>query len=132
MSGIRRKFTNSYTSQQNGVVERKHRHLLNVGRALRFQANLPLQFWGESLLTATYLINRLPTPVLNHKSPYELLYGKPPIYTHLRAFGCEAFSHVPKEKQSKLDNKAVKCVCIDYGIGVKRSKLKCLDLLVDG
>jgi IS30 family transposase len=67
-----------YTLQQNGVVERKHRHLLNVGRALRFQANLPLRFRGESLLSTTYLINRLPTTVLNHKSPYELLYGNHP------------------------------------------------------
>jgi len=73
--------------QQNGVVEQKHRHLLNVGHALRFHANLPLKFWGESLLTTTYLINQLPTPVLNHKSPYKILYGRPLTYTLLHIFG---------------------------------------------
>lgn len=48
-----------YTPQQNGLVERKHRHLLNCARALRFHAGLPVHFWGDFLLTATYLKTEL-------------------------------------------------------------------------
>ena len=60
---------------QNGVAERKNRHLLEVARTLLFEMNVPQTYWGESILTTTYLINRMPTKVLDFKSPIEKLYS---------------------------------------------------------
>lgn len=57
------------TPQQNGVVKRNHRHLLEVAFALRFQAHLPIKFWGECVLTASYLINQMPLSSLQNIAP---------------------------------------------------------------
>lgn len=81
------------TPQHNGRVERKHRHILNAARALRFQANLPKIFWRECVLTARYFINRTSSSLLNGKSPFELLHGHAPSYSHLTIFYCLALIH---------------------------------------
>lgn len=75
--GILHQQTCPYTPQQNEVAERKHRHLLQITRAILFQSGMPKSFWGEALLHATYLINRLLTKLLSWKTPYEMLFGKP-------------------------------------------------------
>jgi transposase InsO family protein len=114
------------TPQQNGRVERKHRHILNVARALRFQGNLPIDFWGECILTAGYLINRTPSQILNGKSPYEMLHGKAPVYEHLRVFGSLCYAHNQRRKGDKFASRSKKCAFIGYPYGKKGWKL--LDL----
>lgn len=61
----------TYTPQQNGVVERKHRHLLNTARALMIQACLPIKFWEESIQIATHIINRVPLKSIGNQTAYE-------------------------------------------------------------
>ena len=56
------------TPQQNEVAKRKNRYLLEVARSIMFTTNIPKQFWGDSILTACYLINRMPTQVLNYQT----------------------------------------------------------------
>ena len=66
------------TPQQNGVAERKNRDLLEKTRAIMFQMNVPKKFWSYGILTATYIINRLPSQVLDFQCPLEILQGKIP------------------------------------------------------
>ena len=61
------------TPQQNGIAERKNRHLLEVARSLMFSTNVPKLFWGEAVLTAAYLINRMSSRVLKFQKPCQTL-----------------------------------------------------------
>ncbi|KAH9689130.1 retrovirus-related pol polyprotein from transposon RE1 [Citrus sinensis] len=107
------------TSQQNGRVERKHRHILNVARALRFQAFLPIEFWGECVLTACYLINRTPSVLLDGQTPYERLFGKAPSYANIRSFGCLAYAYNRGHRGDKFASRSRRCIFMGYPFGKK-------------
>lgn len=112
--GIVHQTSCNYRPQQNARVEREHRHLLEVARALMFQSGLQVSFWGESVLTAAYIINRLPSSVLDNKCPYELLYKMPVDYDELKTFGCLAFAINPVHSNDKLTARGVPCVFVGY------------------
>uniref|UniRef100_A0A803LR03 Uncharacterized protein n=1 Tax=Chenopodium quinoa TaxID=63459 RepID=A0A803LR03_CHEQI len=109
--------------QQNGRVERKHRNILEMERALRVQAGIPLQYWGDSVQTAVYIINKLPTPLLNHKSPYEVLTETKPVYSHMKVFGCLAMASNPSRNADKFSMRGVPCVFLGYPLNQKGYRL---------
>lgn len=115
----------SHTHHQNDVVERKHRHIVETGLTLLTQAQMPFSFWWESFRTSAFLINRLPTSVLNDISPFEKLHNRKPDYQFLKTFGCSYFPLLKPYNKYKLSFHTQKCLMIGYSPIHKG--YKCLD-----
>ncbi|KAL0641356.1 hypothetical protein Bca4012_102542 [Brassica carinata] len=123
--GILHQTSCPYTPQQNGVAERKNRHLMEVARSLMFQANVPKRFWSDAVATACYLINRIPTKVLKDQAPFEVLNKHKPSVDYLRVFGCLCYVLVPGELRNKLEARSTKAMFIGYSTTQKG--YKCYD-----
>ncbi|KAG8479260.1 hypothetical protein CXB51_029862 [Gossypium anomalum] len=119
-------FFEPFSALQNGIAERKHRHLLKIARTLRFQSNVPLKFWGDCILAACYIINRLLSSVLAWRTPFELLYKKPPDFSHFRVFGCLCFAVKP-HNSDKFSSRSLPSVFLGYSPSKKGYILFCLD-----
>ena len=107
------------TSQQNGRVERKLRHILDVVRATTIASSTPSQFWGEATLTTVYTINRCPSPIVQNQTLYDLLFGCSPSYDLLRVFGCVCFVLLHDHERNKLQSRSRLCCFLGNGIGQK-------------
>ena len=104
--GINRHLTAPYTPQQNGVVERRNRTLLEMTKSIMKHMNVPNYLWGEAVRHSTYLINRVGTKTLKNQTPYEALKNKKPNVDHLRVFGCVSFAKVEAQHLKKLDDRS--------------------------
>lgn len=110
--GIIRQMSCPNTLEQNGISERKHRHMVEIGLTLLFHAKLPLFLWVEAFLTVVFLINRLPSSVLKNEIPFAKLYGTAPDYNSLKVFGCRCYPYL--KGQTKFAPKTYPCVFIGY------------------
>jgi GAG-pre-integrase domain len=90
-----------YTPQQNGVAERKHRHIVELSLATISHASIPLKFWDGIFSSIVYLINRLPSK--NDIVPYTKLFNKTPKYLDLKVLGCSCFPYTRPYNKNKLE-----------------------------
>ncbi|KAE8723075.1 PLAC8 family protein [Hibiscus syriacus] len=122
---IRHQYTCANTPQQNGVAERKNRHLAEICRSMLHAKNVSGRFWAEAMRTAAFVINRLPQPRLGFVSPFEKLWNIKPTVSYFRVFGCVCYVFVPDHLRSKFDKKAVRCIFVGYDS--QRKGWKCCD-----
>ncbi|KAI5322684.1 hypothetical protein L3X38_031756 [Prunus dulcis] len=112
--GIQRQFSMAYTPQQNGVVERKNRTVVEMAKAMLHEKELPYYLWAEAVHTAVYILNRCPTKALRDKTPFEAYSTRKPGVAHLKVFGSVCFVHKPEENRQKLDAKSTREVFVGY------------------
>ena len=112
--GISHHVSCPHTHQQNGSAERKHRHIVEVGLSLLAQASMRLKFWDEAFLTATYLINRTPSCVINFSTPLNQLFNENPSYSSLRVFGCACWPNLRPYNKHKLQFRSKECAFLGY------------------
>ncbi|XP_070042981.1 uncharacterized protein [Nicotiana tomentosiformis] len=111
-NGIKRQLTTPYTPQQNVVVERKNRIIMNMVRSMLSEKKLPKIFWPEAVNWIVHVFNWSPTLSIKNKTPEEALSGNKHSVEYFRVFGCLSHVHVSDNTRSKLDDKSLCCVLL--------------------
>jgi len=103
-----------HTHEQNGMVERRHRYIVEIGLTFLGQCKAPLKYWSYVFESSVYLINHMPTHVLNHKSPFECLLQSTPDYTFLCTFRYLCFPFLHPYNAYKLNFCSSPCIFLGY------------------
>uniref|UniRef100_A0AAV1T191 Integrase catalytic domain-containing protein n=1 Tax=Peronospora matthiolae TaxID=2874970 RepID=A0AAV1T191_9STRA len=102
-TGVARQVSEARNQASNGKAERMHRTLLNLARSMMFASALPLQYWGDAVQYAVYILNRSPTRANEKRaSPLEMLTGKVPDLRGIVVFGSPCSVYRDPRKNSLL------------------------------
>ena len=100
-----------YTHQQQGRVERKHCHIIDLSLTLLAQAVMPLTFCWDACVSSVFIINRLSTKVLaNFQSPFETFFGSKPDYSFFKVFSCSCYPYLCPYNSHKFSFRSTKCL----------------------
>lgn len=86
--GIVHQSSYPYTQAQNGIAECKHKHIIETAITLLHHSSVPINFWFDAIATATFLINRMSSSVLHHKTPFEMSFHTLPNFSFFKVFDC--------------------------------------------
>ncbi|GJZ19957.1 retrovirus-related pol polyprotein from transposon TNT 1-94 [Tanacetum coccineum] len=112
--GISHETSVARSPQQNGVVERRNRTLIEAARTMLIYAKAPLFLWAEAVATTCYTQNYSMIRLRHGKTPYELLHNKPPDLSYLHVFGALCYPTNDSENLGKLQPKADIGIFIGY------------------
>ncbi|KAI3770671.1 hypothetical protein L6452_01812 [Arctium lappa] len=111
---ISHQYSVARTPQQNGVVERRNRTLVEAARTMLSQSDLPLFLWVEAISTACYTQNRSMIHRRFNKTPYALINNRTPTIKYFHIFGCKCFVLNDRESLNKFTAKADEGIFIGY------------------
>ncbi|GJS68320.1 retrovirus-related pol polyprotein from transposon TNT 1-94 [Tanacetum coccineum] len=112
--GIEHQTSTPRTPEQNGVVERRNRTLVEAARTMLSASKLPLFFWAEAIATACYTQNRSIIIPTHEKTAYHIINDRKPSIKHLHIFGCTCYLTKDGENLDKMKEKGDPCILVGY------------------
>nr|GEX88732.1 retrovirus-related Pol polyprotein from transposon TNT 1-94 [Tanacetum cinerariifolium] len=112
--GIEHQTSTARTPEQNGVVERRNRTLVEAARTMLSASQLPLFFWAEAIATVCYTQNRSIIIPTHGKTPYHIINDRKPSIKHLHIFGCICYITKDGENLDKMKEKGDQCILVGY------------------
>ncbi|GJY21504.1 retrovirus-related pol polyprotein from transposon TNT 1-94 [Tanacetum coccineum] len=112
--GIEHQTSTPRTPEQNGVVERRNRTLVEAARTMLSASKLPLFFWAEAIATACYTQNRSIIIPTHEKMAYHIINDRKPSIKHLHIFGCTCYLTRDGENLDKMKEKGDPCILVGY------------------
>jgi transposase InsO family protein len=121
--GIKHEFSTKYTPEQNGLVKRKNRTLIDMARSMLSEYNVSDSFWAEAINTACHAFNRLYCHRFHNKTPYELFIRRKPNISYFLVFDCKCYILKKRTRLSKFQSKCDEDFLLGYSSCSKASRV---------